>query len=117
MIGFFPVLINKEPLYGGLSRLSRYLGPGVSYKRLNQILFDDYNMKSTIDLPSHLKNLESNIKSITDYTAKYLIENHTLLPFYSPFLVASKRATLVASMLSENGNTIHTRLGINACRI
>lgn len=97
--------------------MSRYLGPGISYKQLNQVLFDDYNMRSTIDLPSHLSNLESNIKSITDYTAKYLIDNHTLFPFYSPFLVKSKRATLVASMLSEKGNTIHTRLGINACRI
>jgi hypothetical protein len=116
MIGFFPILYNEEPLYGGISRLAKYLGYSVSYKELNRVLFGKYNMKASIDLPNNLNHFEQIISKVSNYTADYLLDNHTQLKYYSYFIGQNKRSQVVSSMLGSSLNNIHTRIGINASR-
>lgn len=70
-------------------------------------------MISTIDLPSHLYSLCNRISSSnSSITPEKLLEKHTLYPFYSPFLPASRAQQLKEMMIANNGQSIHMLTGI-----
>lgn len=48
------------------------------------------------------------------YTPDYLIQNHTLFPFYAPFLPNDRKRELIKDILSSDGRGIYTKIGIVA---
>lgn len=84
MIVFFPNPYPDELLYSLIARFS----DRVQYpdkKCVVRELFGNSNALAIIDLPTHLGSLVSALPVGLGYTVNCLIDDHTLLPFYSPF--------------------------------
>jgi hypothetical protein len=116
MIGYFPEAYPDELLYSVCARcFDRLCYP--SKQSLVQELFGTRTTLACIELPSHLDTLISALPTGHHYTADQLIDNHTLLPFYGPFLPPSRLDRLRQDMHGDNGPTIHMRSGIMASRV
>ncbi|HEY9707490.1 MAG TPA: TniQ family protein, partial [Oculatellaceae cyanobacterium] len=93
MIPCFPVPLPDELLYSLIARYSdRMQYP--DKQSLHQELFADKNATAVVDLPSHLSHLLGVLPPVHGYTVERLIDEHTLLPFYSPFL-PTERVNLI----------------------
>ena len=92
MLGFFPTLYPGELLYSGIARYQIRSG-NLSPKSNIEELFNSRSITATADLPCGLDNLVQNLPSYSSITTESLIQNHTLYPFYAPFL-PPKRASL-----------------------
>lgn len=116
MIGYFPDLYPDELLYSACARFQER-GQFPNKKSMLCQLFGTINSTSTIDLPCHLSNLIANLPLGHSYTVEKLIDAHTLLPFFSPFLPCERTSQLREGMKGSGGLTIHKCSGIMASRI
>jgi hypothetical protein len=115
MISFLPRLYPDESLYSVFSRYHIYRG-NLSFKETIEDLFGLRNKRAAFDLPSGLESIINNLSG-TRLTVEYLINNHTLFPYYSPFLPKQKAKLIKEQMASFKGNTIHTSAGLNASSV
>ena len=67
-------------------------------------LFGSTEFKMVIDLPSHLDHLVASLPPGHDYSADRLINEHTLLPFYAPFLSPERVARVRMEMRRPSGH-------------
>ena len=116
MLGFFPTLYPGELLYSGIARYQIRSG-NLSPKSNIEELFNSRTITATADLPCGLDNLVENLPSYSSVTANSLIQNHTLYPFYAPFLPPKRVKRVKESMKSEKGGNIHTTAGVIASSI
>jgi len=116
MIGVFPDPYPEEIFYSVCARLcERY---GYSKHRIAmRDLFGREWVIASITLPSHLDDLIARLPPGSAYTSDYLIAEHTLLPFYSPFLPPERLSRLRQDMRGCNGPAIHMRSGIMASSV
>jgi hypothetical protein len=116
MIPCFPVPLPDELLYSLIARYSdRMQYP--DKQSLNQELFGDKNGSAVVDLPSHLSHLLGILPPGHGYTVERLIDEHTLLPFYSPFL-PTERVNLIREYMTGVGRgAVHNRSGITPSTI
>ncbi|WP_445626608.1 TnsD family Tn7-like transposition protein [Nostoc sp. DSM 114167] len=113
MLGCFPDSYPDELFYSICARFhDRVLYP--SQRSTIRDLFQTKNAIAIFDLPSRLDKFIANLPAGHRYTAEYLIDNYTLLPFYRPFLPPDRLQLVFEDMCSDNGSKIHTRLGIVA---
>lgn len=117
MIGFFTDPFTDELLYSACARFSdraRYPNAALAVKRL----FGSPGATAIVDLPSRINNLLSVLPLNHKYTADRLIDEHTLAPFYAPFLPI-KRAHLLREDMKESKdfNPIKGRIGATASSI
>src|SRR5690349_21561796 len=86
MIGYFPSFYPDELLYSAIARF----GERMKYPSKRSIvkdLFESDRVQAIVDLPGHLDAFVNRLPVGCIYpTADELIDNHTLLPFYAPFL-------------------------------
>jgi hypothetical protein len=116
MIGYFPEAYPDELLYSICARcFDRMCYP--SKQSLVQELFGKRTILACIELPSHLDILIAALPERHHYTADQLIDYHTLLPFYGPFLPPSRLHCIRQDMHGNNWPTIHMRTGIMASRV
>jgi hypothetical protein len=120
MIGHFPTPLPDELLYSICARFSdRVRYP--NKEAINTELFGARGMAATIDLPSHLKYLASNLPRRNDYSPvqfmNRLIDRNTLLPLYSPFVPTKRIRQIRQAMGSPNGGAIHNIAGTSASMI
>ncbi|MFC8689557.1 TnsD family transposase [Brevibacillus porteri] len=113
MLAFFPEGHDDELLYSILARYHLMTG-NVSYKGTLIDLFGSSSICSVIDLPSHIKRLCNKFPRNNTFQPKYIIERHTLFPYYAPFVPSDRAKTILTSMLGELGNKIHYQAGIMA---
>jgi len=116
MLGFFPRCYPDELLY---SVFARY-GDRVKYptkKAILQELFGTTNATATITFPSRLDSIVSRLPPNSLLTADRLITQHTLLPFFSPFLPSKRIEQLRNAMRRAGGPTADMRSGVMASRI
>jgi transposase-like protein len=111
MIGFFPDPYPDELLYSVCARFQDIVQYS-NYQRLVQELFGIRQAKAVVDLPSHLGHLVATIPSEHRYTVDRLIDEGTLLPFYSPFLPPDRVCSLREAMSGDDGSNIHYRIGL-----
>lgn len=112
MLTFFPTPYPDEILYSTFARY-HMRSANSSIKDTLDDLFGKKTVISTIDLPSHLYSLCNRISSSnSSITPEKLLEKHTLYPFYSPFLPASRAQQLKEMMIADNGQSIHMMTGI-----
>ena len=116
MLGFFPTLYPGELLYSGIARYQIRSG-NLSPKANIEELFNSRNITATADLPCGLDNLVQNFPTYSSVTADSFIQNHTLYPFYAPFLPPKRAKRVQESMKSAKGGNIHTRVGVMASAI
>ena len=102
MIGHFPEPYPDELFYSLCARFSdRMRFP--SRAMVFQDLFNRECVGASIELPSHLGVLTAALPPGHHYTVDRLIDDHTLLPFYAPFLPLPRLALLRANMQEGNG--------------
>ncbi|MBD2198574.1 MULTISPECIES: TnsD family Tn7-like transposition protein [Calothrix] len=112
MIAFFPDPYPDELLYSICARFSdRTQYPNTCLT--TQELCGTWGAKLTIDLPRHLNHLVSVLPKGHLYTVDILINNHTLLPFYSPFLPTERVEIIRENMERSNQRGIHQSSGIS----
>jgi len=116
MIGYFPEAYPDELLYSICARcFDRMCYP--NKQAIVQELFGKRTVLACIDLPSHLDNLIAVLPTGHHCTADQLIDYHTLLPFYGPFLPPARLNRIRQDMRGNNGPTIHMRIGSMASRV
>jgi hypothetical protein len=116
MISFFPDPYPDEILYSVCARYQdrvRYPNHAATIQQL----FGSSSAIATIDLPNRLGYLISVLPPSHHYTADQLIDEHTLLPFYLPFLPKERQSHLREDMKGKETSVIHRRAGIMASRV
>ncbi len=111
MIGFFPDPYPDELLYSVCARFQDLVQYS-NYELLVQELFGTRKTRAVVDLPTHLGHLVATIPSGHGYTVDRLIDEGTLLPFYSPFLPPDRVRSLREAMSGDDGSNIAYRVGI-----
>ena len=110
MIGFFTDPYPDELLYSALARYHRR-ARNLSKEATARDLFGNKRAKIVVDLPTRLDYFASQLPSET-YSVNRLIDEYTMLPFYSPFTPSERHVALRQSMSGEGGGSLHARLGI-----
>lgn len=111
MIGFFPEPYPDELLYSLGARYSIQ----VEYKnkaRALRELFGESSATAIVSLPCNLLHLIEVLPADHHYTVDQLIDEFTLLPFYSPFLPIERVKKIRRNMAGSNSNLIHDSSGI-----
>jgi hypothetical protein len=116
MLGCFPDPYPDELLYSVCARFhDRVQYP--NKKNTMRELFGDKAAIATVGLPSNLKTLVSVLPLGSPYTVERLINNHTLYPFYAPFLDPKQARQLWADMEGASGPAIYMRSGVMASTV
>lgn len=76
-------------------------------------LFGSKNANAIIALPNRLDILCSNLSEASQYTSDKIISEHTLFPFYRPFLPKNRVDKIIQGMKGNNGWTTHNASGIS----
>lgn len=117
MLRCFPDPYPDELLYSICARFSHHM----RYPAPHSVIIDLYGRKGFIavtDLPSHLACLASHIPQKDYYTVETLIDNHTLLPFYSPFVSdLSKLERIRQCMEGDKSTMISVLIGRLTCGV
>jgi hypothetical protein len=113
MISFFPNPYPDEILYSVLARF-HLRSANTSFKWTLDDLNGSNSIISTIDLPSHIEALCSNIGTEDIYNSKKFIYENTLYSMYAPFLLQSRAEHVYNLMKSDSGSGIHAEVGISA---
>lgn len=115
MIGWFPTPYPDELLFSICARYQERMAY-TSPMAVNEDLIGVKHSTLSVDLPCYLERLASVLPSGHHITADRLIDNHTLLPFYSPFLPADRAERIRNEMRYCNGNKVHKMAG-TSCSI
>ncbi len=101
MIGFFPDPYPDELFYSICARYSRRAG----YRSQTYTTYDLFGARIlvAIALPSNLNHLISVFPPGHRYTVDQLIDEHTLLPFYAPFLPPERVVKVRENMAERSG--------------
>lgn len=116
MIGCFPTPHPDELLYSLCARFcDRMQYP--SRRSIVQDLFNSATAIAIVDLPCRLNDLMAALPPEYPYTVEQLVDGHTLLPFYGPFLPAERLSELREAMCRQDGTGIHMRMGLIASTV
>src|SRR4051812_21462747 len=110
MVGLFTDLLPGELLYSAFARYSdrMYYDNQVS---VTKDLHNGKKFRAIIDLPGHLDDFLASLPPSHCYTAEELIEKHTLLPYYAPFLPTDRVERLCREMVSSEKSYINVIIG------
>jgi hypothetical protein len=109
LLSFFPPCYEDELLYSVFARYHQRSG-NLSFKSTLVDLFNTDSIKAVTDFSSGLGVLTQKIEPL--YNFKYFIENHTLVPYYRPFMEAKIYNNTINLMNSSNANGVHISMGI-----
>lgn len=117
VLTYFPVPYEDELLYSCIARYAVHTGQANNQKAVVRDVYGSEAAVAVPDLPSHLKNLVDNLRPVWQTKVVDLISNHTMAPYYLPFLSEQQADKITTSMASRAGGNIHTRAGIVASSI
>jgi len=116
MIGCWPDHRPDELFYSMGARFSER----VRYPSRRSVvteLFGTRNAIACVSLPSHLDYFTAQLPPRSNLDAERIIDEHTLLPFFAPFLPPERHIRLRQDMCSSNGPAIHMRAGLMASHV
>jgi Tn7-like transposition protein D/TniQ len=116
MIGNWPDPYPDELFYSICARFSERLRYP-SKRSVVAELFGTDQAIACISLPSHLGYLVSQLPPYYNCDINRIIDQHTLLPYFAPFLPPERYTRLRQDMSSNNGPTLHMRAGLMASRV
>lgn len=115
LLAYFPSLYPDELLYSAIARYHITLGNNAEKQTIYD-LFGNSVVCATVDLPSHLGILSKNLNNL--YSVDFLIQNHTLFPYYIPFLKKIEVERIKRYMIEGSPwGMVHSVLGIPASKI
>jgi TniQ len=113
MLSFFPNLYPDELLYSGLARYHIRSGN----KNFRQTDLDLFGYSSgqacRVTLTNNLKGLVKQIAHISYYRVRWLMENHTLYPFYAAFLSPIEIRQLELATIEKRSGSILDRAKVD----
>lgn len=113
MIVAFLDLHPGELLYSGYARYAyRLRYPNL--KNVTNELFGTPHIIASVPFASHLQYFVAHQSVENRFTTDSLIAEHTLLPFYAPFLPPDRIQQLHMDMCGTNGPGIYMRIGLMA---
>jgi hypothetical protein len=113
MIGFFPEPYPDELLFSLCARYSEMSGYQSTRSALTD-LFKSRRVKLSVDLPTRIGTLMSVLPPGHYLTIDRLINHHTLVPFFTPFVSAPRVTRIKEQMAGPCGGIIHGSLGVNS---
>lgn len=113
MIQVFPVAHCDEALGSILARFRDRLGLEDDKVAL-QILFGSRNVVPSAILQGHIGQLLARVGHLWRVDARYVVDHHTVLPLFHPFMSEARYAPLVDDLLSSSQNPVTLRSGLNA---
>ena len=114
-LGYFPPSYPDELLYSICARTSDLLS--LNGTRGSTAIFGNHQIIAVTDLPGHLNRLLANLPIGHHYTIEGIINRHTLLPYYGPFLTQARFCQIWESMCEDNATNIHSKLGLIGSKI
>lgn len=111
MLAYFPTPYPDELLLSVLSRLA----DGMQYPYdgdLSRAIYGKLVLKIAADLPNRLDDLVAALPPGHSLTVDKVIDEHTLFPFYQPFLPAGRAERLRALMRGRGGGSVYGCAGI-----
>lgn len=111
MIHFFTDPYKDELIYSAVSRYHFYTG-NIDYKDTIEECFGKRTIVPSLEIGSPIEKLAKNISG--KYTADYLIKNHTILPYYIPFLPIQRREEIIKKIKYKDCSGIYNEIGITA---
>ncbi|WP_226683446.1 TnsD family transposase [Sutcliffiella horikoshii] len=112
---FFPKLYEDELLYSVIARYHQYSGNENFKHSLNES-FGSSTICSTLFFPSSISNLLNNLPHHS-FTSNDIINNHTILPYYKPWIPINRYTTLINKMVNGKGSDLYMLLGRTASSI
>lgn len=112
--GALPCILPDETLYSWASRYHRLTGC-LRATDTSQLLFGDHHAGLRHDFPSGLRHL-ARVTNGAFGSAQYLIENHTLLPYFLPLRRASDARAACTCLLEPHIDSLKYRLGLLTSR-
>ncbi|HML31958.1 TnsD family transposase [Sporomusa sphaeroides] len=110
MLGFVPSPYPDEILYSVLARYHVW-SMNAGYKHTLQQLFGTSSICTVIDFPSHLGRLGKLLPEGTTVTIELIIEKHTLLPLFRPFLPPGRVEKVAKYMMGDQGQGVSQLIG------
>ena len=111
MIGWFPSPYPDELFYSICARFDA-LATYSSLTASHLEMFGQAKSKVIVDLPCNLRPFTTALPSNNYYTVDRIIDEHSLLNFYSPFLPPERVNRIRREMDSANGKLVHKLLGV-----
>jgi hypothetical protein len=112
MIGFFPELYPDELFFSACSRYAEATGYE-TIKAATLDLFNSDRIRLSMDLPANLAKFVGSLPPGHHFTTSRLIDQHTLLPFFAPFISIERLAEIRRNMEQSGAARIHGATGIN----
>ncbi|GFZ33811.1 hypothetical protein CSC2_43370 [Clostridium zeae] len=111
MLHFFTDPYKDELIYSAIARYHYYVG-NIDYKDTLEECFGKRSIIPSLEFGSPVKALAKNLGG--NYTEKYILNKHTLLPFYKPFLLKSKLKEIIRELKYSDGSGVYTKIGMVA---
>lgn len=113
MLGFFPDFYPDELFYSACARYQDHAHfPNKS--DVSKLLFGNTSATAWIHLPHHLNRFVASLPPQASTTADDIIDNHTTLPYLSPFISSERILQARIDMKSGTVKTIHNNVGIRS---
>jgi Tn7-like transposition protein D/TniQ len=116
MIGVFADPYPDELFYSICARTCKRAGYP-SYRSALLDLIGCEAVLTNVAFPSHLDDLVARLPQNSGYTSDSLIAEHTLLPFFHPFLPPERSARLRLDMCRQKGLSVRNPCGLTGSRI
>src|SRR5690625_4255164 len=116
LINFLPTLNDDEMLYSVIARYQRMCGM-ISKRAMIKDMFGELIVIRSTFFPKHLNSFVRNLPPTSKLTAEEIINNHTMLPFYTAFLSEEIAKSLAINMAESRGRPIETSLGLGGNKV
>ena len=116
MIAMVPEIYPDELVFSFCSRYHQRMSYR-SRESTGRDLFENAMTKPAIDFPSRLEQLAQGYVFNNWITVDRLIDCHTLLPFYQPFVPADRISQIRTDMKAPRGGAVHARIGVLTNRV
>ncbi len=116
MIGIFLDPYPGEIIYSTIARNAAAL----NYPNLRSVgvtYFGDPQVIATVALPCRMEYLVTHLPPGSVHTVDTFIDEHTLLPFFTPFLPPMRNTMLRDDMRGTRGMGVHMRAGVMASTV
>jgi hypothetical protein len=110
LLTFFTNPYPDELVYSAVARYHYYTG-NLDLKDTLEEVFGSRNVIPSVGISANLEAFVNRIGGV--YTIELILQNHTIYPYYAPFLSSDKQQLLVSDAAGQ-GQAMYTRLGVVA---
>lgn len=112
----FPSPYPDELLYSVIARYHIRVG-NIFWKHTLDDVFGYRTVRASVFLPSGINAIIDRLPENTTLTVEWLIQDHTMYPFYTAFLPPERTQKIYTAMKSRNGAGIYAQAGVMASNV